>query len=130
MQDEQEHRSLYEEIGGEPAVDRLIDRFYERVLADGELAPFFRNTAMDRLRRMQKEFIAAALDGPVTLSDLDLAHAHHGRGITGRHFNRFVQHLLEVLREEGVDEQERMEVIRRISTYSDLIIGEVGGEGD
>jgi hemoglobin len=43
---------------------------------------------------MQREFFAAALGGPQAYSGLSLTQAHAGRGITPRHFNRFVQHLL------------------------------------
>lgn len=122
--------TLYERIGGESAIASLIADFYDRVLGDPELEPFFHGVAMDRLRHMQREFFSAALDGPVSLSDVDIAYAHHGRGITAGHFNRFVQHLLTVLESRGVDKSDRMEVIRRISTYVDDVTGDLGAAGD
>ncbi len=118
--------TLYNEIGGRKTVERLIDEFYERVLADPDLQPFFENTSMDKLRTMQQEFFAAALDGPGTLSELDLAYAHHGLGIRQWHFSRFVEHLLATLESIGVGEESQMEIIRRISTYVNDITGEVG----
>jgi hemoglobin len=117
--------TLYEQIGGRETVERLINNFYDRVLADPQLKPFFEHTSMDKLRKMQQEFFASALDGPATISELDLAYIHHGRGIRTTHFNRFVQHLLETLASIGVDEEQQMEVIRRISTYVNDITGEV-----
>ena len=48
--------SLFERIGGSAVVDELIEAFYVRVLADPLLAPFFHDTPLDRLRKMQKEF--------------------------------------------------------------------------
>lgn len=118
--------TLYDQIGGKQTVERLIKEFYNRVLGDEELAPFFEQTSMDRLRHMQQEFFAAALDGPATMSELDLAYAHSGRGIRTHHFNRFVQHLLATLESIGVNEDQQMEIIRRISTYVNDITGEVG----
>ena len=120
-----ESTTLYEQIGGQKVVEQLINAFYDRVLADSELAPFFKDSSMDKLRAMQQEFFASALDGPATMSELDLSYAHHGRGIRQTHFNRFVQHLLETLESIGVDEDQQMEVIRRISTYVNDITGEV-----
>ena len=38
---EAEEISLYEAIGGRPAVVAAVDVFYRRLLADPELAPFF-----------------------------------------------------------------------------------------
>ena len=62
-------------------IAEVIDDFYDHVLADPELKPFFRNTYSDKLRSMQREFFGAALDGPITYTGRPLSHVHHGRGI-------------------------------------------------
>ena len=87
-------QTLFARIGGEKPIAELIDDFYDRVLADPELKPFFKNIAMDKLRRMQREFFSAALDGPITYTGKPLGHVHHGRGITKRHFALYVDHLI------------------------------------
>lgn len=114
---------LYERIGGAPAVEELIESFYVRVLADPELAPFFRHASMDRLRSMQREFFAMALGGPPGYTGQSLAHAHHGRGISRHHFARFVNHMLETLRDRGLEEEEADEVIEHINTFANEITG-------
>jgi hemoglobin len=58
-------QTLFERVGGEQTIRELIHEFYDRVVADPELKPFFINTSMDKLRRMQREFFSAALDGPI-----------------------------------------------------------------
>ena len=121
--------TLYDRIGGEPAISGLLQEFYERVLADPELAPFFAETSMDRLREMQREFFAAALDGPIRYSGLSLAAAHSGRGIRTRHLARFVEHLMSTLRSRQIDEQDTLDIISRINTYAMDITGEVGVDG-
>jgi len=45
-------RSLFDRIGGQAAVDAAVGIFYSKVLADELLAPFFKNTDLDSLRRM------------------------------------------------------------------------------
>ncbi len=78
---------------------------------------------------MQKEFFAAALDGPVKYSGNDLAGIHRNRGITRDHLGRFVKHLTEVLDSENmVSDRDALEIVSRIATWSDQIIGESGGE--
>lgn len=109
--------TLYDRIGGDDGVSRLIDAFYDRVLADDELAPFFEHTPMETLRRMQREFFSAALDGPAKYTGLGVSHAHQGRGITIKHFQHFVAHLLETLQGLGFSKEETDEIISRISTY-------------
>ena len=43
----------YEAIGGGPAVRMVVDDFYQRVLADPELAHYFNGIDMTRLKRHQ-----------------------------------------------------------------------------
>ena len=59
-------QTLFERIGGDQAISELIHKFYDRVVADPELKPFFKNASMEKIRRMQREFFSAALDGPIT----------------------------------------------------------------
>ncbi len=115
--------NLYDRIGGEAAVSEVIDRFYERVLADPVLASFFRESSMDKIRCMQKEFFAKALDGPQIYTGMTLSHAHAGRGITIHHFSRFAEHLLETLRELGLSQRDIRDVMARIALYADDITG-------
>lgn len=127
MPDKQQ--TLFERVGGEQKIEIFIHEFYDRVLADPELKPFFRNTSMDKLRRMQREFFSAALDGPITYTGRPLSHVHHGRGITRHHFALYVGHLLNTLQKQDFDEQDVQAIISRISTYVNEITGEMGSAG-
>ena len=122
------HATLFDRIGGASAVDEMVDAFYVRVLADHELRPFFDGVSIDRLRNMQKEFFAAALEGPMTASDQDLARAHHGLGISREHVTRFVRHLIAVLdSRDAITRSDAMEIIFRIATFADDVVGDSGG---
>jgi hemoglobin len=116
--------TLYERLGGPEGVGNLIDRFYAKVVADPVLEPFFRNSSVERIRTMQREFFGAALDGPVVYTGLSLAQSHAGRGITPHHFSRYVGLLLETLQEIGVDRKDVSAVVDRISMYADEITGQ------
>jgi truncated hemoglobin YjbI len=59
--------SLYQRLGGEAGVKKLLVAFYGNVLADPTLKPFFVDVSMDKLLRMQEEFFGAALDGDVVI---------------------------------------------------------------
>ena len=122
--------TLYERIGGASAVKDLIGEFYRRVLADGSLRHFFRETSIDKLTRMQEEFFAVALDGPTGSAQTDLTGTHHGLGITREHFTRFVDHLISVVEERhSIGRRDAMDIIYRVAMYSDEVIGESGGIG-
>lgn len=115
--------SLYDRIGGEAAIEAITKAFYERVLADEELRPFFENTAMEKQICMQREFLSSALDGPVVYSGRPLSHAHQERGIKSRHFARFVGHFLDTLKAFGVSDEIADEVISRLNTRHNEITG-------
>jgi hemoglobin len=116
--------SLYDRLGGEPAVALLVDQFYDRVLKDPELEPYFRHIPMRKLREMQREFFAAALDGPVDYSGRPIDQVHKGRGITSRHLSRFMQHLLATIENVHPNEQETLDMYRRIGLYGAGVLDE------
>ena len=122
-------QTLFERVGGEKTIRELIHEFYDRVVADPELKPFFKNTSMDKLRRMQREFFSAALDGPITYTGRPLSYVHHGRGITKHHFALYVAHLIDTLRDHGINDQDVNDLIGRINTYANEITGDVGSGG-
>jgi len=125
---EKQH-TLFERVGGEQAIAELIHDFYDRVLTDPELKPFFKHTSIDKLRRMQHEFFSAALDGPINYTGRPLSHVHHGRGITKHHFALYVNHLLDTLQDCGINDRDVNEIIGRINTYADEITGDTGPTG-
>lgn len=118
--------TLWDRLGGAEGADALIEAFYDRVLADPELAPFFEDASMDRLRAMQRESFSAALGGPLEYSGVPLAHAHHGRGIKAVHLRRFVGHLLATLEGMDLSEDDRDEIYSRIHTLADDVLGQRG----
>ena len=89
-------RSLFDELGGEPALRRVIDRFVDRIFDDVMIGYLFRRA--DRARVKQKEFEHAAehLGGPVKYRGKPLAQAHGPHRIMGGQFNRRRELLKEV----------------------------------
>ena len=99
---QQAHSSIYEIIGGQAALEPVVDDFYDRVLADPELRGFFAGSSMTRLKGRQVEFFAAALGGPRPYTGASLRDAHRGRGIEQKHFDLVAGHLVAALGAAGV----------------------------
>lgn len=119
----------YERIGGAAAVASLVDAFYDRVLADEALAPFFEHADLKRLLEMQRMVFTMALGGPDAYEGRPLAHAHRGRGIRREHLQRFVDHLFATLEEFQLEERDKLDMIARVNTYSSEILGGYGIDG-
>ncbi len=115
--------SLFDLIGGVHGLTRMVGQFYARVLGDQALRPHFESVPLDKLYRMQLEFFSAALGGPTDYSGRTLHHAHQGRGISREHFQAFVEHLFETLKDFPLSNDQRYAIIARINTYADDVIG-------
>src|ERR1700757_3810345 len=93
--------SIFELIGGEPALAAVVDDFYERVLADPQLAGFFAGANMPKLKGRQVEFFAAALGGPDVYQGAGMREVHAGRGIGQADFDKVAFHLTAALAAAG-----------------------------
>jgi hemoglobin len=56
--------TIYERIGGEPAIRAAIDGLYARILGDVILTPFFVGADTERIKDQQVVFFSQALGGP------------------------------------------------------------------
>ena len=65
-----EQTTLFEQVGGQPFFDRLVDRFYDGVEADDVLLPLYPDHAdLVGARRRLALFLAQYWGGPTTYSD-------------------------------------------------------------
>ena len=96
-------RTIYDEIGGEPAVTAVVDEFYTRLLADADLLSYFEGRDMKRLKAHQRALVTVALGGTSEEYNGRMMHpAHAGMSITHEAFDRVLDHLASVLADAGV----------------------------
>jgi hemoglobin len=104
MRTMQDLLTLFESIGGAETVASVVDEFYQRVMEDRELAPYFNGIDMPNLMAHQQAFLTAAFHGPDAYTGRPLREAHAGLGITSEHFDRLTQALVETLRGIGAED--------------------------
>ena len=114
--------SLYHKIGGAKAVEAVVTKFYERVLADKEVNHFFEYTNMKTLPKRQKQFISAALGGPEPWTGKDMRKAHEGMEITEKDFNVIAGHLQAVLKELKVKEDHIAAIMKTVGSTKDAVL--------
>lgn len=114
--------SIFERLGGAPAIDAAVDAFYVRVLADESVASFFEGVSMPRQIKQQKAFFTTALGGPAIYKGRDMKAAHDHLAIQEKHFNSIAQHLIATLQSLGVAQELIDEVIAAISPLASDII--------
>jgi hemoglobin len=93
--------SYFDQLGGTPTVKEAVDRFYQLVLADGDLSPYFVDVDMARLKAHQVRLLSHVLGGPNEYQGRDLAEAHAGLSISQAHYTKVGGHLTSVLTTMG-----------------------------
>jgi len=113
---------LYQRLGGSQAIRSAVDIFYERVLADPVLRPFFETTDMSLQRQKQARFLAYAFGAPTNYEGKDMRAAHQPLDLDDGHFDAVLGHLTQTLRQIGVGEAE-IEAVAEIArgTRTDVL---------
>jgi len=119
--------TLYEKIGGEPAVDAAVDLFYQKVLADERIKHFFEGVDMEKQHRMQKGFLTFAFGGPNSYNGKNMAAAHRKlveeKGLDDSHFDAVMEDLGATLVELGVPNELITEAAGIAESVRDAVLG-------
>jgi hemoglobin len=118
--------NLYELIGGQKTIEAATKRFYEKIMEDESLRPFFQRTDMAHLRSRQTMFVSMLLGGRVyTGKDI---HSAHGRvrdhGLNEEHHEQFLKHFRAALEEVGVKPENAEKVMKPLESKRRAILDE------
>ena len=101
--------TLYDELGGAPAVEAAVEVFYRKMLVDDRVAHFFDDADMDRQIAKQSAFLTMVFGGPSNYTGRDMREGHKhlvARGLDDSHVDVVIGHLGDTLRELGVGEEQ------------------------
>ena len=114
--------NLYEQLGGKPAFEALVDYFYAQVLLDFELKPYFEGVDMKRLRDHQVQFLASVAGGP-EYRGRDIKESHVGRNISPAAFQKVADHLAQALDHFKVPAPAKEAILNAVRGMADDVIG-------
>jgi hemoglobin len=107
----QDSRSLYERLGGQPAIAAVVDEFAKIVLMDDRINKKFSKSDPTRLVTNLKAFVCSATGGPCAYSGRDMKTSHKGMSVTAGEFNALVEDLVKALDKFKVPEKEKNEIL-------------------
>ncbi len=120
--EEKSKLNLYEKLGGGPTIRKVVEEFYSRILADGELAPVFEKVDMHGLKRHQALFISQALGGPKQYDGRDMTAAHADLNISSEQFDRVGGHLADTLAALGVEEEDAAQIMGTVGSLKEQVV--------
>lgn len=104
-------KSLYDRLGGKPAITAVVDDFTARVAADRRINRFFANTDVPAFKAHLVDQICEASGGPCKYTGRAMKPLHAGMGITNADFDALVEDLVATLEKFKVPEKEKGELL-------------------
>lgn len=118
-------RSLYERLGGEEKIARIVAETLELHLNNPAIGPRFRHAiarmaaahggdeaaAKARLRKVTVEFFSAGSGGPPTYSGRSMRETHTGMNVSEQEFVAAVDDIVTAMDRVGVAPREKNEVV-------------------
>ena len=115
-------KSLYDRLGGQPAVSAVIDDFAGRVLADTRINAKFAKSDPTRLVANLKTFVCKAAGGPCVYAGNDMKVTHHNMAVTQGEFGALVEDLVATLDKFNVPAKEKGELLGALGPLGPQIV--------
>jgi hemoglobin len=119
--------SLYQRLGGMPAIQAVVDDLVTRILADGRVNAWFHHAASDpanaaAYKAKLADFLCQVTGGRCQYTGPDMATVHRGRGVTEEAFQAVVEDLVATLEKLKVPAKEKSEVLGLLAPLESSIV--------
>jgi len=115
-------QTIFERYGGFATVRKVVSAFYDYVLEDEIMAPYFEGIDMRRQIDHQSKFISAVMGGPASYSDEHLQRVHARLGIDHEAFTVMAELLREAMEDNDMAPPDVDAVMREIVTREHLVV--------
>ncbi|MGH2572202.1 MAG: group I truncated hemoglobin [Actinomycetota bacterium] len=104
-------RTLFERLGGQSAIESVVEAFVARCAGDDRINKKFARTDVPRLKKMLVDQVCEATGGPCTYAGRDMRDTHVGMGVTAGEFDALVEDLVATLGQFQVPQPEQDELL-------------------
>lgn len=116
-------KSLYDRLGGKPAITAVVDDFIANVAADRRINERFQGGNIPRLKTMLVDQICEASGGPCKYTGKNMLEAHRSMNIKDAEFTALVEDLIKSLDKFKVPAQEKNELLTALGGMKKDIVG-------
>jgi hemoglobin len=107
--------ALYQALGGQPGLVKLMDDFMPRLLADPRLQPFFKDTHQAHLKAQLVDQLCEVSGGPCKLRGPSMRQVHEGFEIDRKAFNALVEVLQQAMDAQGIPFSAQNRLLARLA---------------
>ncbi|MBC7956776.1 MAG: group 1 truncated hemoglobin [Cytophagales bacterium] len=94
--------TLYQQLGAQPGLVKLMDDFMTRLLADSRMNPFFKDVDHKHVKAELVTQFCEVSGGPCRRKGPDMKKAHAGMDVTKSNFNALVEVLQQSMDAQGI----------------------------
>lgn len=106
---------LYEQFGGRPGIEALVEELLVRVLEDERIAAQFAEVDLVNLNDRLVEQICVEVGGPCEYTGRTMAESHEGLDITEADFNALVEDLVDAMDARGIPRRAQNRLLARLA---------------
>ncbi|MBT0586604.1 group I truncated hemoglobin [Alteromonas oceanisediminis] len=115
-------QSVYEQLGGAPKVDQIVENFVVEIENDPVILAYFEGANIDRFVEKLSEQICHRTGGPCEYTGDSMAQVHAGMNINQRDFNRTVDLLINAMNKADVPHPLQNQVLKVLAPTRDEML--------
>ncbi len=113
---------LYQELGGQPGITRIVEGMLLNVARDARIRHYFANVDIGRLRGLLIQKICVDAGGPCAYQGASMAESHRGLNLQPADFNALVEDLQRAMEQEGVPQRSQNALLARLAPQRGEVI--------
>ena len=114
--------SLYEQFGGRPGIEALVEELLVRILEDERINRGFAEVDILNLNDRLVEQICVEVGGPCTYTGRTMAESHAGLALGEADFNALVEDLVDAMQARGIPRSAQNRLLERLARmHGDIV---------
>ena len=114
--------SLYQQLGAEQGIERIVDAFIKRIAKDKTILPYFAKSSVSHFRAGFITHMCDISGGPCEYTGDSMVDIHTGMNINEADFNRVVELLVSAMEDAGVSYQIQNKVLSKLAPLRGEVI--------
>jgi hemoglobin len=116
-------RSLFDRLGGQPAINAVVHEFVLKTKADSRISQFFTNTDPVKLEQAMDDHVCSITGGGCTYKGKSMVDAHTNMHVSDADFAAFMDDLMATLAKLNVPKREALEVRDAFNGLKPQVVG-------
>jgi hemoglobin len=114
--------ALFDDMGGQPGIDKLVDASVDNYLADPRIKDIFSESNIDRIRAELKDQFCVVAGGPCHYTGHSMEATHKGLHLTNANFNAVVEDLQAAMNACNIPFATQNRFLARLAPYQHEVV--------